>query len=54
LEEADVLDPAGHDSSTAQATRTVINDEEDEVPHYSKAPLGPGERPLIPKKRHFH
>jgi hypothetical protein len=26
----------------------------DPAGHYSKAPLGPGERPLIPKKRHFH
>ena len=54
LDAADVLDPAGHDSSTAQATRKIFEDEESKVPHFAKAPIGPGERPLIPKKRHVH
>ena len=54
LEAADLLDLSGSDSSTAQAARKIMKDEEDKVPHYSKAPLGPGERPLIQKKRHVH
>ena len=54
LDAADVLDPAGHDSSTAQATRKIFEDEESKVPHFAKPPIGPGERPLIPKKRHVH
>jgi hypothetical protein len=31
-----------------------MGDEENKVPHYSNAPVGPGGRPLIPKNRHFH
>ena len=54
LDAADVLDPAGHDSSTAQATRKLFEDEENKVPHFAKGPLGPGERPLIQKKGHVH
>jgi hypothetical protein len=46
------LATVGHDTETARAARKVIDEEKKKVPLYSKGPVGLGERPLIPEKRH--